>query len=75
MDRRLPPQQPAHPDPKKTAEESGDPLDEALEETFPSSDPVSVSVPEKEAEWTPEELAEAERRKRASQRNPDRKPS
>jgi hypothetical protein len=39
-------------------------LDEALEETFPSSDPVSVSVSPKENEWTPEELAEAERKKR-----------
>lgn len=42
-----------------------DPLDEALEETFPSSDPVSISVPEREKEWTAEELAEAERKERA----------
>jgi hypothetical protein len=42
-------------------------LDEALEETFPSSDPISVSVSPKEQEWTPEELAEAERKRRRSQ--------
>jgi hypothetical protein len=39
-------------------------LDKALEETFPGSDPVSISVPDKEKEWTPEELAEAERKRR-----------
>ena len=41
-------------------------LDKALEETFPGSDPVSISVPDKEKEWTPEELEEAEQRKRRS---------
>jgi hypothetical protein len=40
-------------------------LDEGLKETFPTSDPVSVSVPAKEREWTAEELAEAERKRRA----------
>ena len=55
--RGTPPQPPPPP-----AEERK--LDEALEETFPSSDPVSVSVPDKEKEWTPEELAEAERKRR-----------
>jgi hypothetical protein len=39
-------------------------LDKALEETFPGSDPVSISVPDKEKEWTPEELAEAERKRK-----------
>jgi hypothetical protein len=44
-------------------------LDKALEETFPGSDPVSISVPEKETEWTPEELAEAERKRRDSEKS------
>jgi hypothetical protein len=44
-------------------------LDEALQETFPSSDPVSVSVSPKEQEWTPEELAEAERKRRSQPRD------
>jgi len=39
-------------------------LDKALEETFPGSDPVSISVPDKEKEWTEEELAEADRKRR-----------
>jgi hypothetical protein len=43
-------------------------LDKALEETFPGSDPVSISVPDKEKEWTPEELAEAERKRREAER-------
>jgi hypothetical protein len=53
------PQPPAAPE--EAAEER---LDDALTETFPTSDPVSISVPEKEREWTPEELADADRRKR-----------
>ena len=51
-------------DPKRARRKKDERLDEALEETFPSSDPVSVSVPAKEREWTPEELEEAERKKR-----------
>jgi hypothetical protein len=54
----------ARPSDGKRARRRQDQLDEALEETFPSSDPVSVSVPKKEQEWTAEELAEAERKKR-----------
>lgn len=50
-------------------------LDEALEETFPSSDPVAVSVPSKETEWTAEELAEAERKEHApDERGPRAEP-
>jgi hypothetical protein len=44
-------------------------LDKALEETFPGSDPVSISVPDKEKEWTPEELAEAERKRREAEKS------
>jgi hypothetical protein len=51
-------------DPKQARSKKEERLDKALEETFPSSDPVSVSVPPKEKDWTPEELAEAERKKR-----------
>jgi hypothetical protein len=39
-------------------------LDKALEETFPGSDPVSISVPDKEKDWTEEELAEADRKRK-----------
>jgi hypothetical protein len=52
------------PKPARRNQETEEQLDEALEETFPSSDPVSVSVSPKENEWTPEELAEAERKRR-----------
>jgi hypothetical protein len=44
-------------------------LDKALEETFPGSDPVSISVPDKEKEWTPEELAEAESKRREAEKS------
>lgn len=44
-------------------------LDEALKETFPSSDPVSISLPPKEKEWTEEELTEAEGGRRGIERS------
>ncbi len=62
MERQHPDARPAKKPDARPKEEKQ--LDKALEETFPSSDPVSISVPDKEKEWTAEELAEAERKRR-----------
>ncbi|MGH8284835.1 MAG: hypothetical protein ACRETT_03610, partial [Steroidobacteraceae bacterium] len=65
MERPTPREEPRPADPKRARKKrkQDDQLDEALKETFPSSDPISISVPAKEKEWSEEELAGAERRK------------